>query len=375
MPDGYDSDRHDYDPNQRGRIFENGIERYFRDRQRGYVQQSRIYETTQGRIRFDHAKEDRGRTFTIEDKSGRIEGRKDEKQLKAVRELIEKGLIQGHVLRSVEGETVSKEAQRLIDGLKRDFPDKFTHQVITRDEARQVWALGLEMERGQQLELPGVGELARQAAEKQLAQQKQKDLTLAQSLEKAKQQAKGKEALAKTVAEKNQQLAQAKENFLFIDPADVQRAHESTSNQLNKVREEEKAQTKSMLWSIGVTGEQAKIMEQILAQNRENQRQEVTKGIESIGQVAQREAQVQAAREAAEKYQQQQMQLAQQRGYAPELQAIMQIMNQGRPAPNVSMPSAPTQTPSVERGGRAAERALELARQQEINRGLDPRQR
>ncbi|WP_156959311.1 hypothetical protein [Nocardia sp. BMG51109] len=107
-------------------------------------------------------KEDRGRTFTIEDKSGRVGGKKDETQLRVVRELIDRGDVAHHTLRSVQGEAISEPARELIDGLVRDFPDKFTHQVVSREAAREIWARGLQREPGQQLELPGVGERARQ---------------------------------------------------------------------------------------------------------------------------------------------------------------------------------------------------------------------
>ncbi|MFI9636783.1 hypothetical protein ACIHAX_29225 [Nocardia sp. NPDC051929] len=167
MPE-YDRDRHDYDNNTRGRIFENGAAQYFRDRENGYVQQSQIFRVPNvGNVRFDKIKEDRGLIYTIEEKSGRIDSKKDKKQLEVVRALLDKGVIQQHVLRTVEGEYRSPEVQKLIDGLVRDFKEKFTHQVIPRHVAREIWAIGLQRETGKQLELPGVGEKARQQKEQQ----------------------------------------------------------------------------------------------------------------------------------------------------------------------------------------------------------------
>ncbi|MFI9413620.1 hypothetical protein [Nocardia gamkensis] len=167
MPE-YDRDRHDYDNNTRGRIFENGTAQYFRDRENGYIQQSQIFKVPNvGAVRFDKIKDDRGLIYTIEDKSGRMNGKKDKKQLEVVRALLGKGEIQQHVLRTVEGECRSPEVQKLIDGLVRDFPDKFAHQIIPRHVAREIWAIGLQREAGQQLELPGVGEKARQQKEQQ----------------------------------------------------------------------------------------------------------------------------------------------------------------------------------------------------------------
>ncbi|NQE89551.1 hypothetical protein [Nocardia terpenica] len=223
MPDdGYSRDRKPFDSNQRGRIFENGTYRYFRDWEKGYVPGSRIYEAEKERIRFDKVKEDRGLVYTIEDKSGRIGGTKDENQLKAIRTLIERGEVQHHLLRSVEGEAVSKEAQALIEALARDHPDKFTHQVITRDQAREIWARGLEMERGQQLELPGVGELARQqkaqqrdtpqqarTAEERARVEREAAERVAREFTPPSQQPRGREIADERAAQESQQLQQA----------------------------------------------------------------------------------------------------------------------------------------------------------------------
>ncbi|WP_330231584.1 hypothetical protein OHA40_03265 [Nocardia sp. NBC_00508] len=186
MPDGYDRDREECDPNKRGRVFENGTYRYYRDRENGYVQQSDKFRANGVKIRFDKVSKDvQGQIRSIEDKSGRIDGPKDEKQLKAVRALIEKGVIEHHLLRSVEGEFVSKEAQRLIDGMVQDLGDKFTHQIISRETAREIWAIGLQREAGQQIELPGVREKARQEKAQELQKRREKIAELARARERA----------------------------------------------------------------------------------------------------------------------------------------------------------------------------------------------
>ncbi|MET9285337.1 hypothetical protein [Nocardia beijingensis] len=185
MPE-YDKDRHNYDNNTRGRIFENGSDEYFRDRENGYVQQSQIFRVPSvGNVRFDKIKNERGLIYTIEEKSGRMESKKDKKQLEVVRALLDRGEIQQHVLRSVEGEYRSPEVQKLIDGLLRDFTDKFTHQVIPRHIAREIWARGLQLERGKQLELPGVGEKARQQKAQELQKRRDKIGELARARERA----------------------------------------------------------------------------------------------------------------------------------------------------------------------------------------------
>ncbi|MGW4328299.1 hypothetical protein ACWEKR_20625 [Nocardia sp. NPDC004573] len=194
--DEYERDRERYKPHERGRVFENGIEVYFKDREHGYLPSSRVYKTPEGRIQFDHVREEQGKTFSIEDKSGRIEGPKDEKQLKVIRVLLETGVVQEHTLRSVEGETVSKDCQILINGLKQDFRDRFTHLEISRAEARTIWALGVDLERskqlelperGKQLELPGVAEKAREEKAQELRKRRDKIAELARARQRAEE--------------------------------------------------------------------------------------------------------------------------------------------------------------------------------------------
>ncbi|MGK8485196.1 hypothetical protein [Nocardia asiatica] len=194
MSDEYYRDRGQVPNHDRGRIFENGCDRFFHDRENGYVQQSRIYETREGRVQFDHIKEDRDHLFTIEDKSGRVGGKKDERQLRALRELLQANDKHQHMLRSVEGEYLSREAQELITGLKRDFPDQFTHRLISRSEARTIWALGVDLERSRQvespdrakqLELPGVAEKARAEKALELQKRREKIAELARARERA----------------------------------------------------------------------------------------------------------------------------------------------------------------------------------------------
>ncbi|WP_405160653.1 hypothetical protein OG203_30255 [Nocardia sp. NBC_01499] len=197
MGDGYSRDRDQVPNHERGKIFENGTDRFFRDRESGYTQGSRKYEFRDKggrteRIQFDKIRneQDRSRTDSVEEKSGRIEGRKDEKQLRGVRELLNRGEINRHILRSVEGESISKECQELINGLKRDFPDRFTHLKISRTDARAIWAIGKDLERGKQvetpergkqLELPGVGEKAREAKAQEAQKQRDKQAALAKA--------------------------------------------------------------------------------------------------------------------------------------------------------------------------------------------------
>lgn len=202
MPDAYDRDREKFDSNRRGRIFENGTDRFFRDREKGYTRQSEKYETPVGNTTFDKIKkDDRGKVLhTIEEKSGRLEGKKDEAQLKVVRHLLKQGEIERHTLRTVEGEPISDAAKKLIAEMSRDLGDKFTHQLISRSDAREIWAQGLQREPNQQLELPGVGEKARQ----QKALQREEK----QRQEQARVQQAQREAADRLARQQQQEAAQ-----------------------------------------------------------------------------------------------------------------------------------------------------------------------
>ncbi|MFD4406734.1 hypothetical protein ACFWPH_28625 [Nocardia sp. NPDC058499] len=233
MSDGYGRDRDGFEPHVRGRIFEHGTEKFFRDREKGYAQGSRKYEFRDQngrteRIKFDKIKNehDRSRAESIEEKSGRIKGDKDEKQLRGVRELLKRGEINRHMLRSVEGEFISKEAQELIRGLIRDFGDRFQHQIISRADAREIWVRGLELEPGRQLELPGVGEKARQQRAQQRETRTQEREARAQ--EQLQQRPRTQEATQRSIEKQGREPRAPEQRQQQREAADrlAQRAHE-----------------------------------------------------------------------------------------------------------------------------------------------------
>src|SRR5262245_39255149 len=110
--DGYDKDRDGNDNNTRGRIWENGTDRHFRDREHGYWKPSREQElpTADETRRYDKQRGDprNGPVRAIEDKSGEIGTNKDHSQLKRDYNLIRDGKVEHLLLRSVEGEKISK---------------------------------------------------------------------------------------------------------------------------------------------------------------------------------------------------------------------------------------------------------------------------
>ncbi|WP_330249664.1 hypothetical protein OG874_25505 [Nocardia sp. NBC_00565] len=350
MPgDGYDNDRKPFDNNERGRIFENGSDRFFRDRENGYVHHSRIYEHGKDRIQFDKVKEDRGQTYSIEDKSGRIGGEKDVKQLEVVRALIEKGEVHHHLLRSVDGETISKPAKELIDGLVRDYPDNFTHQIISREDAREIWSRGLEREPAPQLELPGVGEQARQQKERQREarqlekerqertrvpekEQRARDKELARSVDSRELNAK-REQLRVDVAEQARKMAEARQKGQAVELEKIRESHTRLTKDLADIREIERAKAREMIRGAGLGREPAQEMERHLEQNREEQRKDVTRELGEIGSTIAREDDRRHERETVEKQREQVREVRERAVREGVPREVMQVLEVGRLQP------------------------------------------
>ncbi|MET8774978.1 hypothetical protein ABZV58_08110 [Nocardia sp. NPDC004654] len=381
MPDGYDRDREKVENNIRGRVFENGCDRFFRDRENGYVKQSRGYESGGQKIEFDKEKDERERTSTIEEKSGRMEGRKDRKQLEVVRDLLAREEIEHHTLRSVEGEFIAKDVQKLIDGLKRDFPDRFTHQVISRSDAQRIWAIGLQLERGQQLELPGVGEKAREQRERNAQAKERESRGPAKQVQARDKQppartpqqvlADQKQALAKEVAEQTRRLAEAQERGNPIPTKQLRQTHNNLSQQLHIIRETENTHARQALESAGLTRDHIQQMDSILRANREATRAETVRGIDAIGATAREAERVaeERAKEAANREQTRERNHA--LGLTPE---VTHVLNLSGPQP-MPGPDRTTITPADlarrERGAHEARERDERARQERIH-GRNP---
>ncbi|MCP2276932.1 hypothetical protein [Nocardia amikacinitolerans] len=398
MPDGYDKDRGPYDSNERGRIFESGTDRFYRDRERGYVYQSRIYEAGDEKIRFDKAKDDCGKVSTIEDKSGRIGGKKDEKQLRVLRVLLERGEVHQHLLRSVEGEYISKEARELIDGLSRDFPNQFTHQLISRADAREIWARGLHLERGQQLELPGVREKAREQAARQrqapapsLVKQRElpavslvrteeqqrdrsrrsKDVRQRKERDRAAQLREAQERLSRAVADQNRRLAAAREQGKPLAAQELKRSHDSITHQLDTVRAMEAAQARETLEKAGLGAKQIEAMEPILKQGRETPRLDMVRDIDALGSAVQNAAKAQQRREEIER---QREQVRDRVDRSPLPREVAQILELGRPQPGETPRPAPGREASQARlhYDVAKERQREQERHRQRGLGREP---
>ncbi|WP_433710486.1 hypothetical protein ACQP2U_29690 [Nocardia sp. CA-084685] len=286
MPgDGYDRDREDFRNNDRGRIWENGTDRFFRDRENGYDKppQSRQYWTPEGYRRYDKERvDDKGHVRGVEDKSGSMTGDNDRKELEKDRFLLERGIVDHLVLRTVEGEPKSKEVRELIDGLARDYPDKFTHQIISRCDAREIWARGLEREPSPQLELPSVGEQARLQKERQREAREQaaREARLhVQPAQKKEPQQRERENPAKSEALEREPLdphARESERDKTKPPAVASERPEPTPK-AREVREREEAQAREMVDRLGgyLSDPQKEQVLAVLRQERDNERKDI----------------------------------------------------------------------------------------------------
>lgn len=291
--DGYDRDRDAIDNNSRGRIWENGTDRYFHDRENGYLKPSREQELpTKGDANRRYDKQrgsiENGPVRAIEDKSGRIGGRKDERQLLNDYELIRDGKVEHLLLRSVAGERISPEAQSLINDLQRDFPDKFTHQIVSRADAREIWSLGRQLERGQQLELPGVGQTAREQVRERKDPGRARAFT--KMLQTGKSLADQRERHREQVREKVREITDRAETGKPLDPKTLQKQHQRLTKRLENIREAERRNARGLLQSLGLrlSANQMRTMEQTKEEEREKRRQDVVRGLEEIGREVER---------------------------------------------------------------------------------------
>jgi hypothetical protein len=347
MSDGYDNDREKYKPHERGRIFENGTYLYFRDRENGYVQQSRIFKTIEGGIRFDKIKEDQGQTLSIEDKSGRIDGDKDLNQLRVLRALLEKNENHRHLLRSVEGEYRSQEAQKLIDGLKRDFKDRFTHLEISREVVREIWAQGLQREAGQQIELPGVLDRAREGKAQALQNRREKIAELARVRERAEKfrnmlrfragATRGRAEAPQRVEHDRQVQEEAKRS---------RQAHQTPETQRARV---EREAADRVAQQFTVPNQSRKRDSADAGGQAARDAADAARAERSAADARTAEEKARKAREAAEKERAEELARLQARGVPPEVVKILGL-GQAQP-PSAAVREIPGHAPGVVRGG------------------------
>ncbi|WP_280342461.1 hypothetical protein, partial [Nocardia abscessus] len=156
-------------------------------RENGWVRERREY-TTEGNRRIDQARvyTERGERAFTEYKSGRVDDTKEtRKQIAIDRHLLETGRYHSGAWVTVQGKHIPQEIRALLQQMEQDFKGRFQHIEVSQEVAVQAIDLGKSLELVQQLELPGVGEKARQQRQQEKAKRQEKIAELAKARERA----------------------------------------------------------------------------------------------------------------------------------------------------------------------------------------------
>ncbi|WP_405176961.1 hypothetical protein OG225_21120 [Nocardia sp. NBC_01377] len=227
---------------------------------------------------------------------------------------------------------MSPEIRKLIDALARDFPARFTHHVISRADAREIWARGLNLERGQQLELPQVRQLAREHKAQQQARanapergpetgrdsrghvneprapervpetvgtqsisrverervEHLRTLAMAAALERGRDLDTARQAVRDAITAQAIEVAVSRAQGRELDPELLRDAHAALSAGLEQIRERERQNSRNMLTAAGTSPEQIASLAPVLEHNREARREETVRHLDSIGKEVQR---------------------------------------------------------------------------------------
>ncbi|QIS06743.1 hypothetical protein F5X71_34525 [Nocardia brasiliensis] len=349
MPDEYDKIREDFNPPERGRIFESGTNEVLGDREQGHVRHPDPRPTSLGPRHYDKERaDDHGKIHALEEKSGQTGSANDLRELKKDRELLAAREIETLTIRTVVGEKMSPKYVRELSKLRDEFKNRVIHIELTRDQARVAFGKGISLEKpSPQLELPGVADVAREQVAVDLQKRKGKIATLAQARETAErfravqkfsqgaergrkdaerarevretrenEQARDRE-LAKTaetreqIKVKNVELAQAMEDQArdinsawdsgeAVPVEKVRDAHATLSRDLAEIREAELVQARDDFVASGHTSEEVRTIESRLEQVREEARREIVKGIDTLGVIVERGDNAHTERETAE---------------------------------------------------------------------------
>ncbi|WP_174186080.1 hypothetical protein [Nocardia barduliensis] len=176
------------DNSQKGERFHRGMAQMRGEtRENGWVREHREY-TTEGNRRIDQARvyTERGERAFTEYKSGRVDDTKEtRKQLAIDRHLLATDKYRSGAWVTVQGKHIPEEIRALLRQMEQDFKGRFQHIEVSQEMAVQAIDLGKSLELVQQLELPGVGEQARQ----QKAQQREQREKAAELAKQARDRA------------------------------------------------------------------------------------------------------------------------------------------------------------------------------------------
>ncbi|MBF6548694.1 hypothetical protein [Nocardia brasiliensis] len=337
--------------NQQGEYFHRGMAEIRGETResgwtREHVEPATGQRLDQARVYVNEAE----REFT-EYKSGRIDGRCIE-QLGKHLELLDRGMYRAaQWVSATPLERTPKEFQELVRGAQERGLD-FKYLTPDRQVIKAAIEKGKQQVPGQQLELPGVGDKAREAQSQELQRQQDRQASLAkarearesfravqkfsQGVERGRQEAEQvreeretqqqerarDQELAKTaeareqIKTKNHELAQAIEDQArVINSAwdkgeavaveNVREAHNNLSQDLAAIREAELVQAREDFLASGHTPEEVQAIEPRLEQIREDKRQEIVQGIDTLGVIVERSDNARADNDSAERQREQ----------------------------------------------------------------------
>ncbi len=239
-------------------------------------------------------------------KSGnRVEGKDTLDQVRKDALLIEAGWHGQWVMTDIAWQHIDKTIGDRLRELHDRFPERFQVVVVSRAEREKAIRLGKELDRSRnQLELVNseaprarqrqrehaerAKEIARtqEAAARALKAREQAERDHTRERERQELAARQKD-LGRVVAQNTRAIALSRTEWVPFAARELHDTHQSVTRALGEVRADEQAQTRELLGEIGVGGESARIMAEILSKGRERQREGVTRGIEAIGREAQ----------------------------------------------------------------------------------------
>lgn len=213
----------------------------------------------------------------------------------------------------VPGAKIDKEVQAKMAELSARFPDQFRVITVTREQFAKAIELGKELAKQREAHQKALDRARERAGRIQAMQRFREGAARARAesptrspderaqtaeLAKARQQdvrdksarelAGKKASLAKTLEDQARYINEKRDKGQAVDLAQVRDAHTDLRKNLKEIREAERAQAIDMLTAAGYPRQQAQTMQAMFEQERERQRRDVVRGINTLGVIVER---------------------------------------------------------------------------------------
>jgi hypothetical protein len=263
--------------------------------------------------------------------------------------------------------------------MAREFPGRFVHEEVSRADAVRAIQIGKSLA-AKQLELIPAHLLVRAERARQRLARIREIVRAREATERAERQRAERERRAQELSDRKQELVRkVAEHVLAVEldgsdgkpaPAkDLRDTHIAVSRTLEDVRTMERDQTRDMLGGLGLAGEQARVMEEMLAEGRERQRADLTATIDGLGKDAQaRERAEELTRQDAEwarakREREERLREMVSRGeLSPELARVRELMDIGDVAPSARWEPGPADRMRSSRGSEGRTRGISRER-------------